>query len=219
MNYFSHYYFDEKSGDKDFNFGLVLPDFVRNFLPKQRIVTSQLQWNLPSHNSLKEGVEKHFYRDEVFHVCDYFKSKDKEVLVYLNPIFKSLGLNRTFLASHVLVELLIDRVLIKENQNRLKLFYEELIATDKSLIAEFLLLNGYSNTERFFEVLQRFLELQYLFMYLDDEKIIYSLSKVFEYVSASGAWTKEQIQTLSREINYLESCIFENISELKEQMQ
>lgn len=220
MNYFAHYYFDYRQNSELHNFGLALPDFVRNFIKGKRIKPvenqsfgiEELQW-------LHEGTVKHIQRDAAFHGSVFFKEASGRTSKLLLPAFGQAGIPRTWWGAHVLTEMMLDRVLMKENPELIAQFYEDLEKTDGAIVNEYMLKHGIQDTSDFFSRLDRFRQLRYLLRYTEDDAMVYSLSRVYLYAGVSSEWTLEQASLVVPQMKIIEHEIAALISQLKEEMQ
>ncbi len=219
MNYFAHYYFDRLEGDKYHNFGLLLPDLVRNFLPGQKLFPIVEIPSAPAEfQSLALGQNMHIHRDKIFHSSPFFEEANKVFSAALRPVFEAHGLRRYWFAGHVLSELMTDRVLIKGSGDLIDKLYQELRACDLGRVIAFLDSQGITDPESFRQRMDRFFEYEYLKRYVEDSAMTYSLMRICMYAKVSPEWTENQTAAVSACINPLESRIFENLNALKVQM-
>ena len=212
LNYFSHFYFDG-TDDIDYNFGLLLPDFVRNFIPKKKYVL-----NAKKTDAISLGAQQHFKRDHVFHMSHVFEEMQEKTKPHVVDAFARMKVNRSFFVNHILCEMMIDRVLIKEDSAKIDEMYQQLdLVTEKNRglwVAE----HQPNHLIDFLKRLDRFNELKYIKRYLEDEALAYSINRVCMYVNVGGEWSSEQSQEFLKIIKPVESIIFERISDLKTEM-
>lgn len=219
MNYFSHYYFDHLPGEETHNFGLSLPDFVRNFVRGARLKSI----NPEDHKNtdyplLILGTIKHFERDKKFHGSDFFQSTEERLNRVLKPVFESQDIRRYWFASHLMAEMVLDRVLMKQQPALLDQFYTDLDMADTEAIKDFLSTKGVSDLNVFEDRVNRFKTSQYLRQYLHDPALIYSLNRIFIFTKAGEEWTEEQYSELQKTIPEIEGIIFEKTNDLIEEM-
>ncbi len=177
MNYFSHYAIDHIQDNHDFNTGLLLPDIT-----KKKIRTFKLTENsqiVPNHfQQLHLGCLQHYLSDKIFHSSDFFQ-KHADLLNYK---LKNSGLSnfaeRKWFISHVMLELLIDRVIIKEHIYLLDDFYHSLNKVDENNLRQFLHYFGMENSDEFFVFFNHFRSVQYIYHYTDNKKFMYSLNRI-----------------------------------------
>ncbi|MCC7296953.1 MAG: hypothetical protein IT244_01365 [Bacteroidia bacterium] len=219
MNYFSHYYFDHRSNDALHNFGLVLPDFVRNFVKGHKLKPEHTEIvTHENHISLKEGTKKHFHRDHVFHNSESFKQLEHELNTILKPTFQKLDIPRYWFASHLLSEMMIDRVLMAQHPGMLDDFYAQLLAADMDIVSTYISACGVKDIAAFTERVNRFNTSQFLRQYAKDEALIYSLNRIYIYAAAGVEWSKEQYTELQKHVPEIENRIFESMDGLKQEM-
>lgn len=180
MNFFSHYYFDHIEGNHYYNTGLVLPDFARSAAGEKHI-NIQLKFDKlkqPDFYNLNKGSKTHYSSDGFFHNCSFFKDS--------NQLFEDLFIEHSFprdgqrlwFISHILFELVLDRVLIRQHRDKLDDFYASLGRVDLQVIIDFLALSGKDGTDAFTRFWNAFMQAKYLQYYLVDEKLIYSLNHI-----------------------------------------
>lgn len=208
MNYFSHYYFDHKEGNHYYNAGLVLPDFARSAAGEKNINTRLIfdEHTQPDFYHLNQGCEAHYATDGFFHNCDFFHHNNK----LFDGLFAEHQLprqgQRLWFLSHILFEMVLDRVLIRLHLPKLNDFYTSLRTVELSKIIEFLALSGKDGSDRFSKFWNGFLEAQYLQYYLIDEKLIYSLNRVLQRAKQPEL-SNEQVEILTRIIHIAEADI------------
>lgn len=220
LNFFAHYYFDHIPGEKEHNFGLSLPDFVRNFAKGKKLrpladhVLQDVRYSM-----LAQGTQKHFTRDARFHGSEYFKATESSLTALIKPVFQKLDIARYWFASHLLAEMMIDRVLMKKHPQLLDNYYTDLQTADTGTIAIFLGDLGMDDLSTFQERLGRFNSSQYLRQYVNDPALIYSLNRIYIFTGAGKEWSKEQYTELQKLVPEAESLIFESIPDLLLEMQ
>lgn len=180
MNYFAHYFFDHKANNHYYNAGLVLPDFARSAAGNKHINT-QIQHNQETHphfHQLNQGSHQHYATDGFFHNSKFFHHCTK----YIDGLFVAHNFpkdeQRLWFISHILFELILDRVLIKQHRHKLDDFYHALHSCQLQTIVDFLALSGKDGTGNFTKFWHGFLEAQYLQYYLIDDKLLYSLNRI-----------------------------------------
>lgn len=218
LNYFSHYYFDHIRDRDIHNAGLILPDLVRNFVRGKKLSPAMLVATDEPTEWLKTGTEKHFDRDKKFHASGYFETHAAKLTSIIKPAFEQAGIPRYWFAAHVLTEMMIDRVLIKEAEEMAMQFYADMESADREVMHRFLSHAGLEDTSPFFERLTRFNQAKYLLQYRHDKAMVYSLNRIFMLTGADGEWTESQFHTLQEVMPEAEFLIFESIPDLKQQM-
>ncbi len=182
MNYFSHYYFDHIKDNHYYNAGLVLPDFARSAVGAKNI-NIQLKFDSekePFLYFLNKGSKAHYATDGFFHNCSFFKDSNQLFEdLFIAHKFPRAG-QRLWFISHILFELVLDRVLIGQHREKLDDFYASLKAVNLNSVITFLGKSGKDGTDKFTKFWNGFLEIQYLQYYLVDEKLVYSLNRILQ---------------------------------------
>jgi hypothetical protein len=117
-----------------------------------------------------------------------------------------------------MVEMILDRVFMKDKPELLDQFYSDIENADLVNIANFLSTKGISDQSVFNDRLARFKKSQYLRQYVNDPALIYSLNRIFIFTKAGEEWTSQQYDEMQKLIPELEAIIFENTSILFEEM-
>jgi len=161
---------------------------------------------------------KHFSRDTRFHASRVFESLNKAMSAKMKPVFEQADIPRYWWGAHVLAEMMLDRTLMKQEPELMEDFYRDLAAADLPVVVDYLEMAGLNEHQPFFERLNRFNELRYLKRYIEDEALVYSLSRVFQYAGASTEWTQEQGNLLVKIVPELEWVVENHMPELMEEM-
>lgn len=209
MNFFAHYYFDKLENNPIHTFGLLTPDLLRNFTPndydKKRLQHPEIDtfWHL--------GISKHFLRDKNFHNSDFFTSTYQECHETIKSTFEACEIRRFWFALHVMIEMILDKVLIQKNTNELDQFYIELkesILHIPTLLPQI----NHVNINQFETRMNRFIESQYLYKYMENNGIVYGLNRIFNQVGADKSeWTSAQYFKLNELVEYMEIKIEKNL--------
>lgn len=217
MNYLSHYYFDQEKMESSFILGAVFPDLLSNFdrklknIPKQNV--SDQSFNCLS--DFREGIKRHYELDRLFHSGVFFK---KETL-WLSKEIKGLELkslnHRIYFFSHILLELILDRILLDRFPNIGHQFYEKLEKTPKTLLKEYFrtqdLLPYHDEFVKYFNF---FIEKRFINNYIENVMIISVLDKFHQLIN------KREIDAIDKEklndqmpnwLNHFESIDFDSI--------
>jgi len=220
LNYFAHYYFDHKQDSEIHNFGLALPDFVRNFIKGSRLKpVLDADFDDDNLQQLHNGTLKHIQRDAHFHGSQFFKKASSRIGGMVGAAFNEAGIPRVWWGAHLLTEMMLDRVLIKENPELIGRFYEDLENSSEQIVGEYMTKNGIVNTSEFFKRLNRFRELRYLLRYTEDDAMVFSLSRVYLYAGVSPEWNSAQAALVIPQMEPVEQEIAFFMAELKEKMQ
>ena len=112
MNYLSHYYFDRDENNKYYNLGLILPDLARAHIAKLRINPyKNITFTTKEISSINDGCNKHFASDRKFHNWMTFV----ELTNKATDLIRESGdkdINRDYFITHIMVEILLDKILL-----------------------------------------------------------------------------------------------------------
>lgn len=176
MNYLSHYYIDHIEGNPYYNAGLLLPDISKDQVKSYRHQPKQLV--ATEHMHLFEGCLKHYESDQRFHASDFFAYHQSG----LNELVKSAPLSpqvqRRWFIAHVLFELLIDRILVKQDTGIVDRFYAALDQIELESLQTYLRLFQAKSPEEFIKRFGHFRTVRYIYYYSDTNKLVYSLSRI-----------------------------------------
>lgn len=217
LNYYSHYYFDRIEGNSHYNFGLLLPDFVRNFTAGQRLHPGAIIFDNQQLNDIYAGANRHFTIDKTFHGSSVFKTCCRIVEDLIREPFANLALPRVFFAAHILVELVLDRILMQEDEGKtLERLYLDFAEITQPVLLSYWEHNNLSQFEAFWERFRRFCEIKYLHLYTDNGKLAFSLSRIYLYSKATTEWSEDQVNGVSLLADEIETQIRPYITEFKE---
>lgn len=185
LNFISHFHYD-RNHNPYHDVGLVLPDLVRSFTKKHLTLNLIEDYN-EQETQLLLGCQKHFQIDALFHQSYFFTSS-------VQSISNAIGYNATwprkFFLNHVLVEILLDRVLLDNNSKLCDEFYLQLKTVDLELLSEFLRKNNVENTDHFIQSYLKFIQISFIYDYLDNKKIITALSQLYKKVGIDYQFTE-----------------------------
>ena len=202
MNFFAHYYFDHKPSKPIYNFGLLTPDLLRNFTPND--YNKHLLVHPTQHSPWFEGISQHINRDKSFHHSPFFDAVYKNCRENCKSVFEICKIPRFWFALHVVIEMILDKVLIQQDNEKLSQFYLEL-ETVKPELPVLLGQIEHQNIPLFEQRFDRFLESKYLYKYQESHGIIYGLNRVFIQVGASNReWNETQYLQLTHLVNHIE---------------
>lgn len=181
MNYLSHYYFDLKDDRPDFVLGIALPDLMGSFNRRYKCHEIQdFQSSVPKDLwVLQEGINKHHRLDALFHNGSFFDKQTE----WLTEELKSLGLDSIqkyfFFYAHVLLEILLDRILLVEEENIAVNFYQKLDEVKMEIVSDYFAFNkGILRPDDFVDHFDEFMQHRYLFMYAKKESVARALGRI-----------------------------------------
>jgi hypothetical protein len=177
LNYLSHYYIDSKPGNHYYNSALFIPDFARNYARGFHQYHSDLKTN---ETQLQLGCMVHINADKMFHPSSFFKKYSQIINVELKNFEPLVHLNRKWFLSHIMFEMLIDRLLVKHFPSTCHSFYSDLEAIDTKTLEEFVLRYSYKNIDQFMRNFKHFCEVKYLFAYTFNDSFVFSIARVYK---------------------------------------
>ena len=177
MNYLSHYYIDNKPGNHYYNSALFIPDFARNYARGFHNVQLDLK---PSQQQLQFGCIAHLNADKLFHPSLFFKKYSEIINFELKNFEPLVHLNRKWFLSHIMFEMLIDRLLVKHFPSACHSFYSDLDAIDTKILEEFVLRYSYKHIDQFMRNFKHFCEVKYLFGYVFNDSFVFSIARVYK---------------------------------------
>lgn len=197
-----------------------MPDFVRNFMKGSRLKPAPIHSAHPEDlQFLHEGTMKHFSRDSRFHASQVFEKLNKQLIAPMKPVFENAGIPRYWWGAHVLAEMMLDRVLMKQHPEQMLDFYRDLDTVQLQTVSDYLEMAGLTEHNPFFERLNRFRELRYLLRYVEDETLVYSLGRVYQYAGVSPEWDARQSRLVTAIIPELELEVEKLMPDVMEEMQ
>jgi hypothetical protein len=135
--------------------------------------------------ALWEGIKQHLDTDKIFHNSDFFRIQTKDIRILLEKNgLKDKGIKLYFLA-HIILELLLDRLILKSCPGIADRFYTDLILIEEDFIRAELDSCTIQDNSRFFEIFSRFKASRYLYHYLDDKRLLLSINRISERAKQS----------------------------------
>ena len=204
MNILSHYFIDRNHPSPYYLLGVIMPDLIAHFNQKLRKPVFQYQTpDSTEHLQILNGIKRHYEIDAIFHSSNFFRHyssyiKD-HVLKHDLPSFR----RRTYFLAHVLLEMLLDRLLIKQYPGLLVEAYKTIKSIKLATVSSYLAQIGKSDFQsEFFNTFTDFIRRQYLFYYTDNEKFISALIWMYNKINPVTPAREEvkQLITLTEQI-------------------
>jgi hypothetical protein len=214
LNYFSHFFVDGIPNQHEYNTGLLLPDITRGNIKSFR---HELIFNSNKSVEFYKGCTTHYLADKKFHASPFFNDMLSQSSSLIKEANFSAGLNRKWFLAHILAELMIDRIIVKEHPKALEDFYYSLQAIDDVHLAEFLNLYGMTDLNAFFEFFNHFRKVQYIYYYADNNKFVYSLNRIMIKAGISAISDFDQ-QVLQDVMLHLEEKLTQDKASLINQL-
>lgn len=213
MNLLSHYYLDKDHPSVYYKLGVVFPDLLRGFNQKLRRQVFPDIPDLPEEKALKAGILRHYQVDKIFHNLEVFEQLNAEVL---NLVATHTQIrHRAWYLSHILPEMLIDKVLQQRNTGITASFYADLRKVDEQVVINYLSRLGRANVAtEFFGNFNKFIEVKYLYLYADDEKFARAALNAFSracgvpFTQADVSGVMQITQTLQQRHAHLLKEVF-----------
>ena len=178
MNYLSHYYFDRDEDNKYFNIGLILPDLARSHIAKLRINPyKNITFTTKEISSMNDGCNKHFASDRKFHNWMTFV----ELTNKATDMIRESGdkdINRDYFITHIMVEILLDKILLDKNPSLADDFYAMIDSVETDWILKFMRYAGLQDDELWKGQHRRFMKAAFLKSYTSIENVIEAVEGV-----------------------------------------
>ena len=178
MNYLSHYYFDRDEDNKYFNIGLILPDLARSHIAKLRINPyKNITFTTKEISSMNDGCNKHFASDRKFHNWMTFV----ELTNKATDMIRESGdkdINRDYFITHIMVEILLDKILLDKNPSLADDFYAMIDSVEMDWILKFMRYAGLQDDELWKGQHRRFMKASFLKSCTSIENVIAAVEGV-----------------------------------------
>jgi hypothetical protein len=179
VNYLAHYYCLPFYTSELHVFGSLLPDIFPRFTKfySQKIKNQELS-STESNIQILEGIHLHFKIDDVFHKRPLFTENMEFIKVKLNKYQLN---NKNYVVAHLMVEFMIDRLLILQNDKIANNFYKTCNQIKDNLLLHFFK-NRINNEEfsNFMLKFKLFLENEYAYRLKVLENIPQALSFILK---------------------------------------
>ena len=186
MNFISHYFLDKELDDSFFFVGISTPDLLSVFdrsirLKENRLPLLMEKEALPAEVSFYHGVLRHFEVDALFHSSAFFHEETGRISQLLRATFPGFGFHRLFFVSHVLFELLLDKILIDQDPNLLPEYFRhfEQQPAQVAQLTQWITRTEIPGYDNYFE---KFVQRKHLYLYSDWKYVIYVLKRILQRV-------------------------------------
>jgi hypothetical protein len=211
LNYISHYRFFHRKNDPYFNCGLIFPDWVAAY--KRNRFTADIIASGIEEEKLKEGIGLHYYGDKKFHGSEFFEEARHGIKLILEQSGLDKEKFRFSFLSHLLLEMMIDRILIKDNPALGLEFYDSLDLCNLDLLVRFAI-NNSGVDEGCRELISGFRQHRFILHYTNDEGLAYSLSRITRRVGIS--FSDAELKMMMLKFPEIESYIISKWKGLEE---
>ena len=169
---------DKDMNNPYFTFGALLPDLVRGFSKIYNQIDKNYSSSIYEHQSIYLGIKRHLQTDEVFHNLPSFH----EACDLVDNLFKKskvFHLPKSFFVAHILVELLIDKHIVNNNETIAQKFYQELKVLDNNMLITYCESIHFLEFESvFLPRIDVFIKNKYAFKLNHNESIFNALNKI-----------------------------------------
>jgi len=178
VNYLSHYFFDRDEDNKYFNIGLILPDLARSHIAKLRINPyKNITFTTKEIASMNDGCNKHFASDRKFHNWMTFVDLTNKA----TDMIRESGdkdINRDYFITHIMVEILLDKILLDQNPTLADDFYAMIDSVEMDWILKFMRYAGLQDDELWKGQHKRFMKAAFLKSYTSVENVVAAVEGV-----------------------------------------
>jgi acyl carrier protein phosphodiesterase len=187
MNFLSHYYLDRHRENSFFCVGVCTPDLVSIFDRRVRLKAHTLpdlsEGGVTSEQlAFHEGIMRHLEVDRIFHASDFFHKETSYFSRQLRANFGSEQVSRGFFVSHILLELLLDKILMEREPHLLENFYRRLTDPGLQFVVSLTEWAVQRKLPRYGAFYENFVVKKYLYRYTNWDNIIFVLEKILERV-------------------------------------
>ncbi len=211
MNYLSHFYCEYPEDRPYYVLGLILPDLVRELEPRKiRFVPSELV-NPPNSlaDDLSQGIIRHLEVDGAFHNSAFFHRNVERIRDWLLE-FQYVSIpSRLPVFAHVLLELMLDRTLIKRNRQAMEQFYHLLEQVEEEPLVEYFAHYPILSRPRaVYQRVRHFCRDRFLYRYPDNAMMLYALNVLNQKVGQSVIAAEDEqrlLVTIERTENLLDT--------------
>ena len=187
MNFISHYFLDKELDDSLFFVGMSTPDLLSVFDRSVRLRESRLPLLMenevpPGHISFYNGVLRHFEVDALFHSSAFFEEETSRISRLMRDTFPGYGFHRLFFVSHVLFELLLDKILIDQHPDLLPDYFQHFEAQKPEDVAQLTQWVTRAEIPGYENYYQKFVQRKHLYLYSDWKYVIYVLKRILQRV-------------------------------------
>jgi len=177
MNYFSHFVFDHHPQNHEYNTGLLLPDITRKSIKKFYRTGPAIDIS-DHHVQFMEGCLAHYESDKKFHRSNFFEKYYHLLNHQISNSSSLINVERKWFISHIIIELMIDRMIVNYQRELLDSFYDSLLNVNENSLRSFLKFYGMKDIDDFFVFFDHFRNAQYIYHYTDNNKFMYSLNRI-----------------------------------------
>jgi hypothetical protein len=178
-----------------------VPDWLRvvdrRLRARGKLAREHLASDDPQLRQVAGGVVRHHEDDRWFHSTQAFAETNLQLAVELRQLLPGdAGFRPTFVG-HILIEMLLDASWIRDDSTLADRYYAALRAIPADTIQHCVNAITGKKTDKLSSVIERFIQAQFLYDYLDHRKLLMRLNQVLHRVALSplpdavGDWLPE----------------------------
>ena len=163
----------------------------------------------PAIVEVARGIAQHLDDDRWFHANEVFQKLNLEFSKAIRDVHPDDESMRPWFLGHIVIELLLDAHLTQQNPGSLERYYENMETVDAMFIQRFINRVAKRPTDDFVRLFDAFQREQFLFDYVDDDRLAYRLNQVMKRVGleqfdntivALFSGFRERVLTLQHEL-------------------
>lgn len=163
-----------------------IPDWLsvvdRKIRARSRFAVPHLESQDQNLQDVAEGVIRHHEDDRWFHGTQAFVTTNLELAVQLRDLLPGdEGFRPTFVG-HILIEMLLDKFWIEDHPEIGQQYYDTIASVDHAELQRCVNIITGKPTDRLADVLERFVDVKFLYDYLDHKSLLMRLNQVMKRV-------------------------------------
>lgn len=180
MNFLAHFLLTRPDDTPELQLGALLPDIAKR--AGVLIKPAQLAEVHPQYSDFKDGIELHWKADQIFHNSELFAYGMELWKRHLHPEIPK-GISKTFFLYHLLFEMWLDRVLMKQQPGADQKMYIQLAKVSTDHLREFALEVLDDNNARLLKSFNGFQKRQFVSLYARPQAFAEIAIDVFNHVT------------------------------------
>ena len=163
-----------------------VPDWLsvvdRKIRARGKVASSFLASEEPALRDVAAGIVRHVEDDRWFHATRAFAETSLQLAVELRDLLPGDAGFRPSFVGHILVEMLLDALWIRDDQAHAAAYFDAVASVPSRQIQDCVNIITGKPTDRLQPVIDRFVEIQFLYDYLDNAKLLARLNQVMNRV-------------------------------------
>jgi hypothetical protein len=146
---------------------------------------------------IDEGIRRHLEVDHAFHASEFFHDRMERIKQLLMRHKYETIPSRIPVFAHVLLELMLDRVIIRREPAAMPAFYAALEKVDRNVVTAYFAHNGLVlRPETVFPRVQLFIQDRFLYRYPDNAMMLYALNVLNQKVGQPVIAKEDEVRLL-----------------------